>query len=95
MKALKRVEDCEGVARWLGTYYISSSSLKEAVERFLKGQGHFQPSWRAVIFALLPEGVQLELSKSADITDTSLLLRFCTEIVNAIVVVHTCKHQVT
>ena len=51
LKALEGVsKDWRGVARWLGTSY--SSSLKEAVEQFLQGQGHFQPSWRAVIFAL-------------------------------------------
>ena len=49
LKALEGVEDWGEVASWLGTY---SSSLKEAVELFLQGRGHFQPSWRAVIFAL-------------------------------------------
>ena len=55
MKALEEVKDWEKVAEWLAidAYYTSSiSSLKEAVDEFLKGQGHFQPSWRAVIFAL-------------------------------------------
>ena len=51
LKALEGVEDWGGVADWLGAHYIDSS-LKEAVERFLQGRGHFQPSWRAVIFAL-------------------------------------------
>ena len=43
------------MAKWLGTFYSSifrSSSPKEAVEWFLQGRGHFQPSWRAVIFAV-------------------------------------------
>ena len=39
------------MARWLGTHHYSSS-VKAAVERFLQGRGRFQPSWRAVIFAL-------------------------------------------
>ena len=52
LKALEGVEeDWEEVADWLGIYY-DSSSFKEAVEWFLQGQGFFQPSWRAVIFAL-------------------------------------------
>ena len=52
LKALEGVESWVVVATWLGTYLGSSSSLKEAVEKFLQGQGRFQPSWRAVIFAL-------------------------------------------
>ena len=55
LKALEGVENWVKVASWLGTLFIissSSSSLKEAVEQFLQGRGHFQPSWRAVIFAL-------------------------------------------
>ena len=54
-KALEGVKDWEDVAEWLDTdvyTYSSSSSIKEAVERFLQGRGYFQPSWRAVIFAL-------------------------------------------
>ena len=51
LKALEGVEGWRAVARWLGTPF-SSSSLKEAVEWFLQGQGRYQPSWRAVIFAL-------------------------------------------
>ena len=50
MKALEGVEDWERAADWLSTFL--GSSPKEAVEQFLLGQGHFQPSWRAVIFAL-------------------------------------------
>ena len=50
LKALEGVKKREEVADWLGTY--TSSSLKEAVELFLQGRGGFQPSWRAVIFAL-------------------------------------------
>ena len=53
LKALEGVKDWRMVDRWLlGTFIISSSSLKDAVEWFLQGQGNFQPSWRAVIFAL-------------------------------------------
>ena len=51
MKAVEGVKNWEWLADWLGVRH-GSSSLKEAVERFLKGQGHFQPSWRAIIFAL-------------------------------------------
>ena len=50
LKALEGVKNWREMARWLGTSY--SSNLKEAVEWFLQGQGNFQPSWRAVIFAL-------------------------------------------
>ena len=49
MKASEGVKDWGDVALWLGTPV--SSSLKEAVEKFLQGHDHFQPSWRAVIFA--------------------------------------------
>ena len=54
LKALEGVKNWKEVAYWLGTYSSSSisSNLKGAVEEFLQGQGHFQPSWRAVIFAL-------------------------------------------
>ena len=51
LEALEGVENWGEVASWLGTLY-GSSSLKEAVEQFLQGRGDFQPSWRAVIFAL-------------------------------------------
>ena len=52
MMILEGVEDSgKEVARWLGTHSYSSS-LKEAVAKFFQGQGRFQPSWRAVIFAL-------------------------------------------
>ena len=51
LKASEGVKSWVMVARWLGTLGWSSS-LKEAVEKFLRGQGHFQPSWRVVIFAL-------------------------------------------
>ena len=53
LKALEGVEYWVEVAVWLGTLISSrGSSLKEAVEQFLQGRGGFQPSWRAVIFAL-------------------------------------------
>ena len=58
MKALEGVEDWREVANGLGTYCGSSSSfsiiysLRDAVEWFLQGRGFYQPSWRAVIFAL-------------------------------------------
>jgi hypothetical protein len=49
LKALEGVKDWVVVAESFGTYI---SSLKFAIENFLYGHGHFQPSWRAVIFAL-------------------------------------------
>ena len=58
LKALEGVEDWREVANGLGTYCGSSSSfsiiysLRDAVEWFLQGRGFYQPSWRAVIFAL-------------------------------------------
>ena len=52
LKALEGVKDSVGVASWLDTYYCNRTSLKGAVEEFLQGRGHFQPSWKAVIFAL-------------------------------------------
>ena len=51
MKAVEGVKNWEGLAHLFGVYHISDS-LKDAVERFLKGQGLYQPSWRAVIFTL-------------------------------------------
>ena len=51
LKALEGVKKWREVDNWLGTS-LGSSSLKEAVEQFLQGRGHFQASWRAVIFAL-------------------------------------------
>ena len=50
LKALEGVKDWELVANWLGTSL--SSSLKDTVESFLQGRGRYQPSWRAVIYAL-------------------------------------------
>ena len=50
LKALEGVQSWRGVAVWLHTHF--SGSLKKAVEQFLQGRGHFQPSWRAVMFAL-------------------------------------------
>ena len=52
LKTLEGVKDWEEVAMQLGTYYSINISLKDAVEQFIQGQGIFQPSWRAVIFAL-------------------------------------------
>ena len=52
LKGLEGVKDWGAVAEWLGTHYYKFSNLKKAVERFLQGQGYFQPSWRAVIFLL-------------------------------------------
>ena len=51
MKAVEGVKHWTELARLFGVLIISSS-LKDAVVRFLHGQGYFQPSWRAIIFAL-------------------------------------------
>ena len=50
MKAVEGVKDWGLVAGFLGV--LSSSSFKDAVERFLEGLGDFQPSWKAIIYAL-------------------------------------------
>ena len=50
LKASEGMKDWVSLASWLGTF--SSSSLKDAMEQFVQGQGRYQPSWRAVIFAL-------------------------------------------
>ena len=55
LKEVEGVKNENSLCRWLsdkGAYYTYGVSIKDAVERFLKGQGYFQPSWRAVIFAL-------------------------------------------
>ena len=48
MKAVEGVKDWEELALWL----TGDSNLKDAVEQFLKGQGLYQPSWRAIVFVL-------------------------------------------
>ena len=55
LKEVEGVEDEVYLYHWLidkDDYYTADGSIKEAVEQFLKGQGCYQPSWRAVIFAL-------------------------------------------
>ena len=57
LKEVEGVKNEKGLCHWLSVkdahgYYTVAVSIKEAVEEFLKGQGCFQPSWRAVIFAL-------------------------------------------
>ena len=48
---MEGVKNWEELGGWLGV--LPCSSLEDAVERFLEGEGHYQqPSWRAVIFAL-------------------------------------------
>ena len=52
---MEGVNDQRKMYRWLVAREILHSTrtdIKNAVEHFLKGRGHFQPSWRAVIFAL-------------------------------------------
>ena len=40
--------------KWLNAtiVYPSGISTEDAVEQFLQGQYHYQPSWRTLIFAL-------------------------------------------
>ena len=53
-KEVEGVRDTDLLQRWLFNRSLFSSKphIKDAVEWFLQGYGHFQPSWRAVIFAL-------------------------------------------
>ena len=50
LKAIEKAENWEELARWLSG--STDNSIKDTVERFLRGEGHYQPSWRAVIFTL-------------------------------------------
>ena len=50
MMAVEGVKDWECLASCLSLY--SGISVKDAVQWFLRGAGHFKPSWRAIIFAL-------------------------------------------
>ena len=50
LKAVEGVKNILSLATWLGVGYVTN--LEDVVEWFLKGQGRYQPSWRAVIFAL-------------------------------------------
>ena len=62
MKALEGVENWERLGHW-GFYVKDTDSikrqhdsdeacLKAVVEKFLLGEGLYQPSWRAVIYSL-------------------------------------------
>lgn len=55
LKTVEGVKNGRELYWWLGGGLLPISSnidIKDAVEQFLQGQGYFQPSWRAVIFAL-------------------------------------------
>ena len=53
LKAVEGVKNWTEVERWFsGGLLFVSYSIKDDVERFLRGQGLYQPSWRMVIFAL-------------------------------------------
>jgi hypothetical protein len=43
------VKEINHLATWLG---VDRGRLKYVVEQFLEGRGHYQPSWRVLIFAL-------------------------------------------
>ena len=47
---MEGVKNVLSLATWLGVGYVTN--LEDVVEWFLKGEGRYQPSWRAVIFAL-------------------------------------------
>ena len=51
IKAVEGVKNWRLLFNWLGVYG-EYSSLKDAVEQFLKGQGNYHPSWKAIIFVL-------------------------------------------
>ena len=50
LKALVGVKNWGRLTIRLGVHVLGS--LKDIVEQFLQGQGHYQPSWRAAIFVL-------------------------------------------
>ena len=57
MKELEGMRNTSSLREWLKGYNdlritISTPSIKNVVEQFLQGNGHYQPSWRVVIFAL-------------------------------------------
>ncbi|MCG8620514.1 MAG: hypothetical protein MJE68_00760, partial [Proteobacteria bacterium] len=53
MKEVEGVRNNFQLYRWLnGVPSSLNPNIKYAVEQFARGNGHYQPSWRAVIFAL-------------------------------------------
>jgi hypothetical protein len=53
MKEVEGVGDTTELQRWLNAGLpFPLTSITIVVQRFLQGCGHYQPSWRAVIFAL-------------------------------------------
>ena len=53
LKAVEGVKDMEKLAHKLNGGYVVDSSIKDVVEEFVEGRGHYKrPSWRAVIIAL-------------------------------------------
>ena len=52
MKEVEGVRNAHDLQQWLGLPTRFNADIKYIVERFLQGRGHYQPSWRAIIFAL-------------------------------------------
>ena len=53
MKEVEEVTDVFKLYLWFnGDTSIPNPSIKDVVEQFLQGRSRYQPSWRAMIFAL-------------------------------------------
>ena len=53
VKAVEGMKNWRGFIRNLTGYYIKDeANLKDIVQQFIQGKGCYQPSWRAVIYAL-------------------------------------------
>ena len=54
MKEVEGVRDIFELQQWLIRFLtpVLKPSIKNVVKDFLQGNGHYQPSWRAMIFAL-------------------------------------------
>ena len=53
MKEVEGVRNTDELQMWLNSGLLSfNPHIRSVVEWFLQGRSHYQPSWRAVIFAL-------------------------------------------
>ena len=53
MKEVEGVRNVDKLQKWLySDVIILNPSIKDVMEEFLQGCSRYQPSWRAVIFAL-------------------------------------------
>ena len=52
VKELKEVMNVFKLYLWFSGDASILASIEDVVEQFLQGHGYYQPSWRAVIFAL-------------------------------------------